>query len=559
MVEFNEEEHIKKLQQIRSQEEEDLARVLSEKYGVSYADLSGIGIDTDALKMVPEETSRENEVALFDIVGKKLALAARSPQKESTKKMISELQSKGYEVTVYMVSQKSLEKAWGRYKDINFTTETSVGLLDISNEEIESFVEKHKTPDEVRTLIQEVLSLKKGQRVTRIVETIVAGGIALSASDVHIEPQDDEVEIRMRLDGILVPFISFDYDTYKLLLSRVKLLSGLKLNITENAQDGRFSIHIADTEIEIRTSILPGNYGESIVLRILNPDTISLELSDLGMSDVLQEQVKKDLARPNGMILNTGPTGSGKTTTLYAFLKHIYKPGIKIITIEDPIEYHLEGITQTQVDRSKGYTFLEGLRSALRQDPDVIMVGEIRDEETAKTAVNAALTGHLVLSTLHTNNASGTFPRLVDLGVNPHTLGSALQLVIAQRLVRKIRPECKTSVPTNESDRELIQKTLNSLSAKDQSTQTLDPLTVSDIKNECASRDDGGYSGRVGIFEAIHMDTGLEELLKNSPGEREVAQSPSVSKNITLQEDGVRKVLEGVTTLEELRRVVDVS
>ncbi len=248
--------------------------------------------------------------------------------------------------------------------------------------------------------------------------------------------------MRLRLDGVLVEVLQFDMETYKLLLSRIKLLSGMKLS-DSIAQDGRFAIMIGDEEISIRSSMIPGAYGESIVMRILDPKSIQVNLEDMGIESYLFSVIQQEIAKPNGMILVTGPTGSGKTTTLYAFLRKIYSKEIKIITIEDPIEYHLQGITQTQTDSEKGYTFLEGLRSALRQDPDVVMVGEVRDAETAKIAVESALTGHLVFSTLHTNNAAGVIPRLIDLGIRPQIIAPAIDLTLAQRLLRKLCSNCK--------------------------------------------------------------------------------------------------------------------
>jgi len=245
------------------------------------------------------------------------------------------------------------------------------------------------------------------KRVTEALEIILGGALLLEASDVHIEPKENQTRLRTRIDGFLQDVATFDLETYQRLLSRIKLLSGIKLNITDRPQDGRFSVLINKASIEIRVSTLPAEYGESIVLRVLNPKTL-IELENLGLRKGLLEILKKEIKRPNGMIIVTGPTGSGKTTTLYALLKKIQKPEIKIITIEDPIEYHLKGISQTQVSPEKGYDFASGLKSIMRQDPDVILVGEIRDLETVKTALQAALTGHLVLTTLHTNDAAGT-------------------------------------------------------------------------------------------------------------------------------------------------------
>ena len=277
--------------------------------------------------------------------------------------------------------------------------------------------------------------------VTELLEILLGGAINLNASDIHVEPQEKQTKIRVRIDGILQDVMVFDLKIYENLLSRIKLISELKLNITDRPQDGRFSVLIKETAIEIRASTLPAEYGESIVLRILNPKSL-IEIETLGLRKDLSEIFKREIRRPNGMIIITGPTGSGKTTTLYAILKKIQRPEIKIITIEDPIEYHLKGISQTQVNPKKGYGFASGLKSIMRQDPDVVLVGEIRDLDTAKTALQAALTGHLVLTTLHTNDAAGTVARLISLGAKASNIGPAINLAIAQRLVRKVCKKC---------------------------------------------------------------------------------------------------------------------
>ncbi|MEX0934770.1 MAG: GspE/PulE family protein, partial [Candidatus Paceibacterota bacterium] len=438
MPQFNDAEEDKKIEDLHEAEEERLAQMLADKYGVKYVNLIGVPIDPGALKLIPEDVAREREVAAFEKVGTHIFLATRSPGRDLTEKTVKELEHEGFEVTLYITSKASLEKAWTRYEDISFAEKSKEGLLDVSNKSIEEFSQSASSRESVKKLVEEVVEMKKKNRTTRIVEVILAGAIGLKASDVHIEPEEDSVGVRMRIDGILVPITDITKETYNLLLSRIKLLSGIKLNVNTTAQDGRFTIEIGDRTLEIRSSTLPGAYGESIVMRLLDPETIAVELETLGMRPKLLEFVKKELSKPNGMILNTGPTGSGKTTTLYAFLKQIYQEGTKVITIEDPIEYHIDGITQTQVEPEKDYTFLSGLTSALRQDPDIIMVGEIRDEETAKTAIHAALTGHLVFSTLHTNTAVGTFARLIDLGVSPDIIGSSINFTMAQRLVRTL-------------------------------------------------------------------------------------------------------------------------
>ena len=296
-----------------------------------------------------------------------------------------------------------------------------LGSVAISPDIIEESKNEVKNIEGFKKKIQDYLN----QNVTSLLDVILFGAILLDASDVHIEPPEEESKLRIRLDGILQDVVFFDHTTYRHLLSRLKLLSKLKLNITDKPQDGRFTIKVNDLLIEIRTSSLPTEYGESVVMRILNPKSL-IALDSLGLRKDLYKTFEKEIQKPNGMIIVTGPTGSGKTTTLYAFLK------------KDPIEYHLKGISQTQVAPEKGYDFAGGLRSIVRQDPDVILVGEIRDLETAKIALQAALTGHLVLSTLHTNDAAGTIPRLVDLGAEVSSVASGLKMAVAQRLVRKV-------------------------------------------------------------------------------------------------------------------------
>ena len=315
-------------------------------------------------------------------------------------------------------------------------------------------------------------------------------------------------------------------------------------------------------EISFRTSLIPGAYGESIVLRILNPKSIRVQLDQMGISAPMYELFMKEIKKPHGMILLTGPTGSGKTTTLYAFLQKIFSPEIKIITIEDPIEYHLPGITQTQVDHKLGYTFLEGLRSALRQDPDSIMVGEIRDSETAKIAVESALTGHLVFSTLHTNNASGVIPRLIDLDVNPKILVSALSLSIAQRLVRKLCTECRFERPVTEKETALIQKIWDNAVANKKDIGAFgvqrDIQTLVAAKG-CTHCNHTGYKGRLGVFEAIQMDENIEHIIMQNPTERDIKKIADQQGTLDMREDGLVKILQGITDFEEVQSVVDME
>src|SRR3989344_3184741 len=381
MTQFNEKKQEERLEELHKREEEKLAEMLSQKYGTEYVDLTKKSIDTDALRLIPEAEARASEIAVFRKIRRKLLVAMRAPERPDSLAELQKLTRLGYEVERYIASLASLEHAWDRYHDISYATETEAGVLTLSTETIQQMLQKLKTLDDVRAEIQTHSGSRDVHRISRILEIIMGGALSLGSSDIHLEPEEEVVRMRYRLDGVLIEVLTFDAPTYALISSRIKLLSGLKLNVKNAAQDGRFSMQVNEKEIEIRTSVLPGAYAESIVMRVLDPTTIALTLEVLGFDKYLMDIFNHEIAKPNGMILNTGPTGSGKTTTLYAFLRQVANPGIKVVTIEDPIEYHLPGLVQTQV--SEDYSFAEGLRSTLRQDPDVIMVGEIRDAEVA--------------------------------------------------------------------------------------------------------------------------------------------------------------------------------
>lgn len=546
---FDEAKQKKKLTTLHLKEEEDLAKILSQKYGVAYIDLSRETIDTDALALLPEQEARTANAAVFHKSDKEVRVAVVSPNNGLLKETLHNLETRGWKPLIFMASKASLERAWDHYKDLKAATETESGVLEISGEKIAELTKKLDTLEHVRIEIENVLKIKKIYRITRTLETIVSGALAQASSDIHIEPQESMVRLRFRLDGVLTDIALFDKETYEGILARVKLTSGLKLNVKNAAQDGRFSVHLDNKEIEIRTSLLPGNYGESLVLRILDPTQIGLSLETLGIEDHLFQILQHEIAKPNGMLLNTGPTGSGKTTTLYAFLKSIHTPEIKIITIEDPVEYHLEGIVQTQV--SKNYSFASGLRSTLRQDPDVIMVGEIRDEEVASTAVHAALTGHLVFSTLHTNNAAGAIPRMIDLGVDANSLVSALNVSMAQRLVRILNPAFKEAYELAGEEAEFVAKVLESIEDK-----SIIPKNTTTVYRAKAPEGELGYKGRIGVYEAIRMDEAVEHCVKAGGGMREITEAARPQKILTMHQSGVLKALAGVTTIEEVRRVI---
>lgn len=386
-----------------------------------------------------------------------------------------------------------------------------------------------------------------------ILKTILAGAIILNASDIHLEPEKERTKIRVRIDGVLHDVIFVPQKVYSALLSRIKLLSGLKLNITDRPQDGRFSVWVPKTalSIEIRTSVVPAEHGESLAARILNPQNL-ISLENLGLREDLLSLFKKEIKKPNGMIIVTGPTGSGKTTTLYAFLKTIQNPEIKIITIEDPIEYHLEGIEQTQV--SKNYDFANGLQAIVRQDPDVILVGEIRDAKTADIALQAALTGHLVFATLHTNDATGTISRLVALGAKPYNIGPAINIAVAQRLIRKVCQNCSSMVQAKPEEIQKLQKELDNLPPKIKIPALKTGLKIPKIKM-CKECNDTGYRDRIGIFEAFVVDSEIEDLISTTSSVSQLRNLAIKKGMVTIRQDGFIKVLQGITTVEEIERV----
>jgi len=551
-ITFDEDKQNRKLGDLRHKEEEELVQLLSGKYGLEYVNLAATPINADALRLIPETSARNALVAAYALIDKKVKVVARNPQDEKTQAVLADLKTKGYVPELHITSSQSLEKAWKTYKDLSFAYESKAGSLEISSEEIQGIIDQAKGLPAVINILQTTLAGKKSYRVSRILETIVAGALSVDASDIHLEPEESYIRLRYRLDGVLEEVIRFDNETYALLLSRIKLISGMKLNIKKDSQDGRFSIKLAIGEIEVRVSVLPGAYNESVVMRILNPKSIDVPLESLGIHPKLLTLLLKEMDRPDGMILTTGPTGSGKTTTLYAFLKKIHTPQVKIITIEDPIEYHMPGIVQTQVN-DKGYNFVEGLRAAVRQDPDIIMVGEIRDNETADIAINSALTGHLVFSTLHTNDAAGTFPRLIDLGVNSKVITSAVRVAMAQRLARRLCEYCKKEMSIAGEDQKEIETVLNDIEDK-----SLIPAQKEKMWQAvgCDKCNNTGYKGRIGIYEAVLTDEKVENAVEMNPSEREIWAAAKGQGLLTMKQDGVLKILQGITSLAEVERVI---
>lgn len=542
----------KRYQEFRQSEVESLIRSLAKQHGYTYVDLHGISINPAALTLLTEEEARAAEAVAFEKQNRKISIAISNPNNPKTKELIARLQDT-WTLSIFMCSNTSLEHGWSRYKDQHGTTAVKKGVLDIDPNEIERLVKTVLSPEQVKTKIKEIRTLNSARRISATLETLFAGALSLGASDIHIEPEANTVRVRYRLDGVLHDIVSLEHGIYERLMSRIKLLAGLILNKRDEAQDGRFTFDNSERSIEVRTSVIPGAAGESAVMRLLDPTVASFNMEQLGLNAIMHRVMLEELKRPNGMIITTGPTGSGKTTALYAFLRAVHNTEVKIITIEDPVEYKVEGIVQTQVEED--YTFASGLRSILRQDPDIIMVGEIRDNEVAETAIHAAETGHLVFSTLHTNSAAGSFARLIDLGVNSRLIGSSTNIILGQRLVRKLCEHCKKARPATAEESIKITKVLKGHPAPPTLSSEITVYEAPGCK-ECAGT---GFKGRQGVFEAIQIDEKVEEAVINDPRDHVVLAAAKGQGIPTMAEDGMEKVLAGITSVAELERVVDIT
>ncbi|MBI5147982.1 MAG: type II/IV secretion system protein [Parcubacteria group bacterium] len=529
--------------------EEREARRAAAGCKLPYLDLTKIPIDVDALALVDEKEAREARLVSFQAAGKELGVAVIDPSLPKAQAIVENLKKRDFIPTVSVVSASGLEYAFGFYRFVVKREEGITGRVDIAQGRIDELAKTLKSLPDLKKAIAEF----KSPYVSQILEIVLAGALANHASDIHLEPSAEKADFRLRMDGLLHEAAEIQTAAYESLVTRIKLLSNLKINIHDEAQDGRFTIGAGKAEIEIRTSVIPSEFGETIVLRILDPAGIHVTLADLGLRSDDLKIVTEELNKPNGMILNTGPTGSGKTTTLYTFLQTVYEPESKIITIEDPIEYHLEGIEQTQVNAEAGYTFANGLRSILRQDPDIILVGEIRDLETAEIAMHSALTGHLVFSTLHANSAVGAIPRLIDLGVRPSIIAPSMNLVIAQRLVRRLCQNCRVPAEIGADLKKKIGKFVAALPPRVNHDDYKEAKIFS--PKGCEQCNNFGYRGRVAIYELLLIDPAVEELIAKEPTELDVEKLAFKQGMTTMQEDGILKAIVGVTTFDEVERL----
>jgi type IV pilus assembly protein PilB len=540
-----------KMQAVRIKEKENEVRQKAASAGFEYINLVGFPISPEALELVPREQSRKLKVIAFLYTGTEVRLGSVDPSDPAIAEVAYQVQERTHgNIKTYMISEHSFERSEKLY-DALPEVKTVVKGVQITAEELKKFQEQVKTVKELNEHVQKV-------SITDFVALIIATSLRAGSSDIHIEAEEDRVNVRYRIDGVLHNVASVKKDLWPRIVNRFKLFSGLKLNITTVPQDGRFTIFLSEGEkVEVRVSTLPTAHGESIVMRLLKSASINLKFDDLGIRGLAWEQLKREVGRPNGMIITTGPTGSGKTTTLYAILNKLNDEETKIITLEDPVEYKLAGVSQSQIDKSKDYTFAKGLNSILRQDPDVVMVGEIRDLETAEVAIQAALTGHLMISTIHTNSAAGAIPRFLSMGVKPFLLAPALNAVIGQRLVRRICKDCKTEKALAPDVLEKVKKILSEINPASGVKIDLDNLKFYEGKG-CETCSGIGFKGRMGIYEIFTMSPEIEKIILSGQVSEYQMQEIAIRQGmITMAQDGLLKALDAITSVDEVFGVAE--
>ena len=536
-------------EKIRIKGLEQATAIKAANLNMPYIDLFGFPVGPEALTMITKDNSARLKIICFYYNRGQIRIGCVNPQNEEIANIAKKLGEKHFcNTKLYLISHNSFNYGIRLYDSIPRIREVIPGV-EIKEKDIKKFEEDIK---DYKSLNYKINKVNMSDTVTLILAT----AIKIGASDIHIEAEERDVAIRLRIDGVLQEAAKIDREKWKRVISRMKLLARVKINITDKPQDGRFTIFLDNEKIAIRSSFLPTAFGESVVMRLLRSKSIQLSFENLGFNIKQYETLGKEMAKPNGLILATGPTGSGKTTTLYSILNKLNKPDTKIITLEDPIEYQLEGINQSQVDSKKNYSFATGLRSILRQDPDIIMVGEIRDLETAEIAVQASLTGHLVLSTLHTNDSSGVIPRLLDMGLKPYFLTPSINAIIGQRLVRKLCPQCKIEHKLDEKEEKKIKKIIAVISPKANINIPRELPTFYKASAGCEACSGIGYKGRIGIYEIMHMIKNIKKLISEKAPAFKILEQAIENGMITMLQDGILKCLKGITSLEEVYRVI---
>ncbi len=519
-------------------EEESLSPYINRKTSISYIDLSKTTVPKEILQMISEKIAREYKIVPVEDSNDGLVVGMVDPEDieaiEIVKKII------GKKVLPKLTTETDLNHVLDQYQ--GFESEVKEAIEDVEDKD-------HKKEEDQKS----ASIISSSAPASRIVSSLLKRAIRDKASDIHIEPYEDEVTVRFRIDGVLHKKVSLPKDIQQAVVSRIKILSNLKIDEQRLPQDGRFSIMADNRKVDFRVSTMPIANGEKVVMRILDKLSGIISIDDLGFRERDFSLINNSCQKSHGMILVTGPTGSGKTTTLYALIQKIYSEGINIITLEDPIEYQIPGINQSQVNAEIDYTFASGLRSILRQDPDVVMIGEIRDRETAEMAVHAALTGHVVLSTLHTNDSAGAIPRLVDMNIEPFLLNSSLNLILAQRLARRICDSCKEEINPSQDQLKLIKNELDKM-PREEKAKIGNKIKFYKGKG-CKDCSNTGYKGRIGIYEVLEVDKKIKDLVANKASSNGIEESAIQNGMTTMIQDGILKAISGLTTIEEVWRV----
>lgn len=539
-----------KIYYLQREQEERHTEELAKKLNLPYINLSKYPITDEVLGLIPEKLAIEHQLVPYLKIGKMIKLGVVQPPDQNASDFLAQLaKTMGMVFTETLVSKTSFVYGISLYEKIK--KEKAVdqqAVLTHKEESVEDQIKDLKSAGEV---------LKKAT-TTKLLDILIIGATNVMASDVHIEPGENDFLIRYRIDGILQDVVKLPLPQYKQLISRIKYLAKMRMDIVDTPQDGRITMEANREEIDLRISTMPSTWGESIVIRLLGQEKAIMVLDKLGIRSDALAAIKTAIDKPYGMILTSGPTGSGKSTTLYAILIELKKPGVKIITLENPVEYRIEGIEQSQIKADAGYDFANALKASLRQDPDILMVGEIRDAETGETAVQAALTGHLLISTIHANSAPAVFARLLEMGVKPFLLSGSINLIMAQRLVRKICQHCKE----NYNPRPEIWQEVRNVMAP--IAKRL-PAVIQEILNQgiptlvrgkgCKFCSETGYLGRQLIIEVLVPDETIESLIARKAAISEFKKASAAQGMITMEQDGLIKALEGSTTFEEVWRV----
>lgn len=539
-----------KMIDIRVKEKEQEATAVAASLNIPYINLFRFPITPNAISLISKEEAVKLKTICFLFTGEEIRLGSVEPDKEKVKELLHTLEERHHaHGALYLISEHSLSEAFHFYETLPIIKSVSKDVS-ITEADLKKFEEA------ISSLAELKKQLSISVNISDIITIMIAAALKFDASDIHVEAKENEIEVRFRLDGILQEVSKLNKDLWSRVASRVKLISGLKINITNKPQDGRFTIVSAGQKVDVRVSTIPTVFGESLVMRVLKP-LAAVWFEELGLQDEILAALKRQIKKPTGMVVTTGPTGSGKTTTLYSILQQLNKPGVKIITLEDPVEYKLPGINQSQIDAGRDYTFAKGLRSILRQDPDVVMVGEIRDLETAEVAIQAALTGHFMLSTIHTNSAAGAIPRFLSMGVKPFLLAPALNAVMGQRLVRRLCQKCRTEAKLDEEIMAQIKESLGKLLPEVFSKKNLDLNNLKFYTSPgCGACDFLGYKGRIGIYELMEMNKELEGMVLKSEASNYVIEEAAVRNGmIKMVQDGLLKALAGITSVDEVFRV----